>query len=215
MNIGLPLNTIINTDGYSFANVTNGYTTLTQPFSNQFGIPFYLIDGYNNIVADGYDGVLIADPNNPRQANFTSASVIFSDIVGLSSYQIVMLTPGVLADYGTFPIISINSISDVITLQKIYLIGDTLGQLLRADIDGDFVITPIDEYLLNNYIEREPLTQSPTSTYPAPSTNPYTKIGTTFNVIRFRLEKFVDRTDDYTPFPNTRFYFFTHISRYF
>jgi len=71
-------------------------------------------------------------------------------------------------------------------------------QMLRADIDGDFHITYDDGYLLGSYIDRIPLTMSPATTYPAPSTNPYTKIGTTFNVLRFRLEKYIDRTDDYT-----------------
>jgi hypothetical protein len=51
---------------------------------------------------------------------------------------------------------------------------------------------------LQSYIERIPLTSAPTSTFPGPSTNPYTKIGTKFNVIKFKLEKFVDRTDDYS-----------------
>src|SRR5581483_6668973 len=50
-----------------------------------------------------------------------------------------------------------------------------------------------------SYIQRVPFILSQTSTYPAPATNPYTKIGTQFNVIRLRLEKFVDRTDDYSP----------------
>jgi hypothetical protein len=204
MNIGLPLNTIANTDGYTYAYVTNGYTTLTQPFVNQYGIEFFVVDGYGNIVADGYDGVLVANPNNNRQANFTSATVLFNTMVGLTSYQVFIDTPSITADYGVFNIVSINSELDVITLQKVYLTGDTIAQLLRADIDGDFVITFNDGYLLNSYIERQPLSQSPVSTYPGPSTNPYTKIGTTFNVIRLRLELFVDRTDDYTPTPATR-----------
>jgi len=199
MNVGLPLNTLVNTDGYTFAHVVNGYTTYIQPFTNQFNINFFVIDGYGNIVADGYDGVLVANPNDPRLAQFTSASVLFSVIVGLSNYQVFINSPGTPQNNGVFNIISIESATDVITLQKVFLTGDTIGQLLRADIDGDFHITLNDGYLLDSYIERQPLSQAPLNTYPAPSTNPYTKIGTQFNVIRLRLEKFVDRTDDYSP----------------
>ena len=203
LNIGLPLNTILTTDGYH-TSVTNGYTTLIKPFSNQFGLSFQLIDGYGNVVADGYDGVLVADPNDPRLAQFTSATVLFNTIIGLASYRLVVMIPSVPEDNGVFNIIGLNSPLDVITIQKVYLTGDALGQILRADIDGDFVITFADGYFLNSYINRQVLSESPFSTFSGPSTNPYTKIGTTFNVIRFRLEKFVDRTDDYTPDPNTR-----------
>ena len=208
MNIGLPTNTIYTgvaggPDGY-IVTVVNGYTTLTVPFVNQFGVQFQLIDGYGNVVADGYDGVLVANPNDLRLANFTSATVIFNEIVGLASYQLVVITPTVAADFGVFPIISLDSVLDVITIQKVYLTGDTVGQLLRADIDGDLVITFNDGYLLDSYLERQVLSQSPVSTFPGPSTNPYTKIGTTFNVIRFRLELFVDRTDDYAADPPAR-----------
>jgi hypothetical protein len=203
LNIGLPLNTILTTDGYH-TSVTNGYTTLIKPFSNQFGLSFQLIDGYGTVVADGYDGVLVANPNDPRLAQFTSATVIFNTIIGLASYRLVVIIPSVPEDNGAFNIISLNSPLDVLTIQKVFLTGDALGQILRADIDGDFAITFADGYFLNAYINRQVLSESPFSTFSGPSTNPYTKIGTTFNVIRFRLEKFVDRTDDYTPDPNTR-----------
>lgn len=204
MNVGLPLDTLVSSDYSTFANVVNGYTCYSQPFTNEFTVNFFVVDGYGNIVADGYDGVLVANPNNPRQAQFTSASVLFNLIVGLSSYQVFVNSPLTPQNYGIFNIVSLESATDVITLEKVYLTGDTVAQLLRADVDNDLVITAIDGYLLNSYIEREPLSQSPVSTYPAPSTNPYTKIGTQFNVIRLRLEKFVDRTDDYTANPAQR-----------
>lgn len=198
MNIGLPLNTVFVSDGYTYSNVINGYTTLTQPFVNQFNVQFQLVDANGNIVADGYDGVLVANPNDNRLAQFTSASVAFNTIVGLSSYSLVVVTPSTPQDFGIFTITSLDSVADVVTIQKIFLDGDVMGQLLRANIDGDFVITYNDGYLLNSYIERQPLTQSPVSTFPGPATNPYTNIGTPFNVVRFSLEQFVDRDDDYT-----------------
>lgn len=208
MNIGLPQQTIINSTGMGMGNTTtfvNGYETLTQPFANLFSVQFQLVDPNSGlVVADGYDGVLVANPANPRQAQFTSASVNFNTIVGLTSYNLVVLTNSNQADYGGFTITSLDSTADVLTIQKILLNEQTMGQLLRSDIDGDFVITFIDGYLLENYIERLPLSQSPTTTYPAPTTNPYTKIGTRFNVIELEVEQYVDRADDYTANPNTR-----------
>ena len=94
--------------------------------------------------------------------------------------------------------------ADVLTINKIYLTGDAIAQMLRADIDGDFAITYADGYLLGNYIDRLPSSTIPPPTYPAPSTNPYTKIGTTFQVIRLRVEEFVDSYDDYAANPNAR-----------
>lgn len=208
-NTGLPPHTVITQthqiDGYH-TTFSNGYQTLIQPFANLFGIHFQLTrisDGY--VVADGYDGVLVANPNDPRLAQFTSASINFNTIVGLASYNLVVLNNGSNeADWGGWNIISLDAVNDVLTIQKIYLTGDTIAQMLRADINGDFAVTNADGYLLNNYIERVPNVIAPPVTYPAPATNAYTKIGTRFNVIRLRLEEFVDRADDYTVNPNTR-----------
>jgi hypothetical protein len=203
LTVGAPLQTSITfpdgyeTDGYHL-EYTNGYLTMTQPFTNLFSAVFWLVrasDGY--IVASGNDGVLVANPNNDRLSQFTSASIQFNTIVGLSDYKLVIKEVGNDADTGAFDIVSIDSISDVLTLRKVILSGDSFGEMLRADINGDFHIDNIDGYLLQSYIDRVPLTTSPTTTYPAPATNPFTKIGTTFNVIRFRLETFVDRTDDH------------------
>jgi len=198
LNTGLPANTIVNTDGIT-TTFTNGYNTYTAPFSNAFGISFQLVDpATGTVVTSGSDGVLVANPNDNRLAQFTSASVSFNTIIGLGSYKLVLLIPSNQENYGGFDITSIDSLTDVLTLRKVFLTGDVLMQMLRADIDGDFHITYTDGYLLQNYIDREVLTSSPTSTYPGPSTNPFTKIGTRFNVIRFKLEEFIDRADDYS-----------------
>lgn len=203
MTTGLPLHTIFSSDGY-FTTCTNGYLTYTQPFVNQFSLQFQVVNPATGaVVADGYDGVLIANPSVNTLAQFTSASVLFSAIVGLSGYQIVCIS-GNDANNGIFNITALDPTADVLTLEKIILTGDTVAQMLRADIDGDFHITNNDGYLLNSYIDRLPITTAPTTTYPAPATNPYTNIGTTFNVIRFRLELFTDRDDDYTSNPTMR-----------
>ena len=205
LNVGLPDTTQITTDGYT-TTFTNGYRTLIQPFANLFNVSFQLVDPNTHaIVASGPDGVLVANPNNPGSAQFTSATINFNTIVGLSSYNLVVLSNGAnSANLGGWTISSIDSVADVLTINKIHLTGDAIAQMLRADINGDFAITYADGYLLENYIERLPSSTIPPATYPAPSTNPYTKIGTRFNVIRLRVEEFVDRADDYTANPNTR-----------
>ena len=205
LNVGLPTHTTITTDGYT-TTFTNGYTTLTQPFANLFNIGFQLVDpNTNTVVASGTDGVLVANPADPTLAVFTSASVSFNVIFGLSSYKLIVLSNGANeADWGGWSIVGIDSVADVLTIQKVFLTGDTIAQMLRADINGDFVITSADGYLLNSYIERQTISTPPPTTYPAPATNPYTNIGTRFNVIRLRLEEFIDRNDDYDSNPNAR-----------
>lgn len=206
-NVGLPLETSIITDGYTTTTFVNGYETLIQPFANLFNISFQVVDPNNgSIVAQGTDGVLVANPTNPRLAQFTSASVDFGVVVGLSSYNLVILSTGANeADYGGWNIVGQNTITDVLTLQKIHLTGDVIAQMLRADIDSDFFISYSDGYLLSNYVDRQATSNPiPPPVYPAPTSNPYTKIGTTFNVIRLRLEEFVDRSDDYAANPDER-----------
>ncbi len=204
LNNGLPAHTEIISDGYT-TQVQNGYKTLIQPFANLFGIDFQLTDPDGYIVATGNDGVLVGNPNDPSLAQFTSATLNFNTIVGLQSYKLVVLNNGSdEADWGAWSIVGLDSSNDVLTIQKIYLTGDVFAQMLRADINGDFAITAADGYLLGSYIDRLPSTAIPPTTYPAPSTNPYTKIGTRFNVIRLRVEELVDRTDDYTADPDNR-----------
>ena len=95
LNMGLPDQTVINTDGYTFCTFTNGYQTLIQPFANLFNISFQLVDPTTNtVVAYASDGVLIANPNNPNSAQFTSATINFNTIIGLSSYNLVILSTG-------------------------------------------------------------------------------------------------------------------------
>jgi hypothetical protein len=205
LNTGLPDTTQISTDGYT-CTFTNGYQTLIQPFANLFNVSFQLVDPNTNIVvAYAFDGVLVANPANPGSAQFTSATISFDTIIGLSGYNLVILSNGAnSANLGGWTISSIDSVADVLTITKIYLTGDVIAQMLRADIDGDFAITYTDGYLLGNYIERLPTSTIPPATYPAPSTNPYTKIGTRFNVVRLRVEEFIDRADDYASNPNNR-----------
>lgn len=198
MNVGLPANTILNTDGYH-TTFTNGYTTATQGFAGLFNINFQLVDSSSNaVIANGSDGILVPNPSNTSQAQFTSANVVFNNIIGLFNLVLILNVPTTLADYGGFQITALDALTDVLSIKKTIITGDVLMQMLRADIDGDFQITATDGYLLQNYIQRNNLTLSPSATFPGPSTNPFTKIGTRFNTIRLKLEQFVDRDDDYS-----------------
>jgi len=199
-NVGLPKNTVITSVGNT-TSFANGYNTLTVPFVNLTNISFQLVDPNNNynVVAFASDGVLVANLAEPNSAQFTSSTIAFNTIVGLSDYQIVLLTPSVPGNYGGFTISSLDSVVDVITITKIFLDGNSIGQMLRSDIDGDFTITANDGYLLSSYVDRLPVSTSGPTTFPSPATNPYSKIGTKFNVIILELEEFIDRADDYSP----------------
>jgi len=196
-NTGLPQDSIVTTDGIT-TTYTNGYSAYINPFNNAFGLEFQLIDGYGSVVASALDGVLLADPNDERIGLFTSSTIDFSSIIGISSYKLVIVSPSDLTNKGAFDIVGVDGTSDVLTIRKVILTGDTIAQMLRADINGDFAVTIGDGYLVQNYINRVHHVSSPFQTYPAPTTDPYTKIGTKFNVLRLKVEKFIDRTDDYS-----------------
>lgn len=203
LNTALPENTQLTTDGYS-TSFTNGYTTLTVPFTNLFSVSFQIVNKTTGIVvASGNDGILIADPNDPRGARFTSAITNFSLISVLTDYDLVILSPATLANYGGFTITSLDSVTNIISIRKIYLTSETFNQMLRADIDGDFHVTSNDGYLLQSYIDRLSINSAVSSPYPGPTSNAYAKIGTKFNVIKFTLEKYIDRSDDYSSVGNT------------
>jgi hypothetical protein len=207
LNVGLQAHTTIVSDGYT-TTFSNGYQTLTQPFANLSTIQFQLVDPATNLVAaDGYDGYIVVDPSSPSTAVFTSSTVLFNEIIGLSSYNLVIFNSTVNeADWGGFNIVSLDVEANALTISKTFLTGDNLAQMFRADIDGDFVISNADGYLLNAYIERQVNPTIPTAStlYPGPTSDPYLKIGSRFNVIRLRVELFVDRNDDYTSNPATR-----------
>lgn len=196
LNTSPPLNTSIVTDGYT-TTVVNGYTMRLVPFTTAFGLTFQLLNPLTNlVVASGTDGVLVANPNDDSSAQFTSSSVTFNVILGLSSYKLVILSPLDQSNNGSFTINAVDVSTDIITISKVIYSSENFGKIFRADLDGDLITTSNDGYLLSSYIDKVPF--QPGFTYPPPATNPYTKIGTKFNVIKLVLEEFVDRTDNYT-----------------
>lgn len=204
-NLFPPETSVISTDGYQ-TTYTNGYNVYKESFTNAFGISFQLVDSVTNqVIESGNNGILITDPNNSNKAQFTSNSINFSSIVGLSDYRIVLLDSTTQSNYGGFNIVSVNSDNDVLTIKKVLYNEVTLPQILRADIDGDFNITNNDIDLLNSYIARKTSFLSSSLSYPAPTTNAFDKIGKTFNILKLSVESFIDRSDDYSNSLSNRF----------
>lgn len=202
MNISPPLVTSVTDNGIT-AVVENGYQTLNQDFVSQSGLTFRVINKITNvIVASGTDGILVGDPSDRRLANFGSISVNFSAISGLSDNYLVVYSANE-GNNGKFVITSLDTATDTLTIRKILLDSGTFEEMLRADIDQDFYISENDGYLLTSYIERIASVSS-TQVYPGPTTDPYTKIGTPFSVLKIRVEKFIDRHDDFPSYSATR-----------
>ena len=194
-----PLNTSIVTNGIT-TTVTNGYTTHINPFVNETNVVFQVINpGTGAVVLSGIDGVLVLDPTNSRNAQLSSTSVLFSSLV-ITDYKIVIIS-GNVPNNGKFDILGINTSTDVITIGKIIYSSESMLEMLRSDIDGNFVIDDNDGYLLSNYVDKKPFAAY---SYPFPPTIPYSRIGTKFKVIRLVLEPYVDRNDDYSTNPVAR-----------
>jgi hypothetical protein len=197
LNVGLLENSTITTNSVT-TTFSNGYSAYSSPFSDLFGISFQVVNPTTNaVIGAGTDGILVADPNDNRLARFTSGTVNFTAISNLADMKLVILNSTVLENYGGFDITSIDSF-DILTIRKVFLNGEAINQMFRADIDGDFYVTSNDGYLLESYINRLSLASSPTPPHPAPTSNAFAKIGSKFNVITFKLEKFIDRADDYS-----------------
>lgn len=196
LNTNLPKNTSITTDGY-VTSYSNGYSTYISKFTNLFSINFQLVNKNTGVVlASGTDGTLIADPNDDRIGKFTSSAIDFSLISNITDYDLVIDSSITPENYGGFTITSLDSSLNVLTIRKVLLTSDAISQMLRADIDGDFYITSNDGYLLESYINKVNVSSN-VSPYPGPTSNSYLKIGSKFNVIKFKLEKYIDRNDDY------------------
>jgi hypothetical protein len=198
LNVSPPAISSISTDGY-VTTYTNGYPFYADPFVNDFTVTFQLVDPATNlVVASGTDGILVVNPNDGSLATFQSASTNFSAITNLINLKLVIRLSTNECNNGGIEITSLNTSSNyIVNLRKVLLDSDKISQILRADIDGDFEITANDGYYLQNYILKAP-------PFPA-TTSPGNKIGTSFNVLKLKLDPFTyqdgyfTRNDDFYP----------------
>jgi hypothetical protein len=75
-------------------------------------------------------------------------------------------------------------------------------EILASDGHNNCIIDDTDKQALLNYVTKESFT--PNITFPQPLQTAVTNIGTSFDVIKLTLEKFIDRKDDYTSNPSSR-----------
>jgi len=163
-----------------------GYLTETNNFKSDTGMSWRLLNSYQSVLASGNDGIFTVDPNNQNIANFSTASTLPSAPYGFVQIYNNTTNP---SNNGTFRITSSTDSHNVLISKK-YLDSNVILELFRADINGDMVVDINDYNYINNYVSKS-------SPFPN-TTAPANKIGTVFNAIRFTLEPFVDRADDYT-----------------
>jgi hypothetical protein len=192
-----PASTVYFTNGI-IATATNGYDTVTNPFVNQTGVNFQVVRSDDTIEFANVDGQIVADPNDGRLAQLTSAAASFSSIIAnLYDYSIILYNPSTQENYGKFEIVSYDVSSDTVTIRKDLLTPDNILKLLRSDVDEDMVISDADEFLVANYLARKSTVVPMPKVGYGPTTPAYSKIGTEFKVLKLRLESFIDRHDDY------------------
>lgn len=189
LNVSPPLDSIITTDGTNTSCV-NGYSFITEVSTNESSLTFEIVDADTLVVDSGSDGLLVASTNT--DSLFSSAND-FTLISGLADCTLVLYSSN-KENYGEYTIVGIND--GVLTIRKKYLDNEVLLSLLRCNVNGDFLVDGYDGYLIESYITRTEIDTFPTLTYPAPTSNPYLKIGTTFSVLKIQLEKYIDRHDD-------------------
>lgn len=167
------------------------YITLTTLFKTDTGLTWQLLaENLTTVLQSGTDGTLTPDPQDATRALFTSATATFNSVISLATKKLRILNnisnPG---NNGTFSIPGlINDTS--LDIKKAYYTSDTILQILRADINGDMIVDATDVALITDYINK-------VAPFP-PNTPPSNKIGTQFTAIRFTLEQYTDRADDYT-----------------
>ncbi len=198
LNVSPPAISAVTTDGYT-TTVTNGYSVLSEPFETDFGLTFQIVDPETDlIVVDATDGIIVVDPNDGSLATFQSSSTDFSGVSDLINLKLVIYGSPNEPNNGSFVIASINTTSNfIINIRKILMDGDKIAQLLRADIDGDFIVTSDDGYYIENYIQKTP-------PFPAIA-SPANRIGTKFNVIKLKLDPFTFLDGSVTPSRNDDF----------
>jgi hypothetical protein len=185
-----PVYSNITTNGIT-TSVINGYATLTKPFVTDVGFNFQLVNLAGSVLLGNNDGYLSTIPSLPNLATFSmpTSDGYFSSIPNLDAYSLVIYNSINQENNGIFSIIGVDGYSNSISINKIIYDSELFLKILRADIDNNFKITSNDGYLLQNYIQKLPPMP--------PIAQPSLKIGTPFQAIKLKVEKFIDRTDGY------------------
>lgn len=170
------------------------YITLTTFFKTATNVTWQLIDTNLTVLDSGSDGYLTVDPVDGTKAVFSSISVNFNSFTPITNKKIVISgDPNNDGNKGTFKITRLVN-STIVDIQKTYYTSDTILKILRADINGDMKVDATDISLITNYINK-------VAPFPA-TTSPGNKVAAEFTAIRFTLEKYIDREDDYTASSN-------------
>ncbi len=164
------------------------YLAVTQIFVDDSSLIFQVKDSVGTILLSGTDGILTVNPFDSTICNFSSAAEDFSTVSDISS-KFIHITSTNSGNNGAFSITGMVDINNI-SVKKKYYSSDNLLKLFRADITCNGEISSGDTSLISQYVYKEapfPITSSPGN-----------RIGTSFNILRIKLELLNDRTDNYT-----------------
>lgn len=166
------------------------YITLTTLFKDDNNLAWELLNEVSVPIDSGTDGILTIDPQDATRAIFTSATASFDTVPSLSTKTLKIF--GDIGNPGNNGEFKITGLIDALSIdiQKKYYTSDTILKILRADINGDMIVDGTDVTLITNYINK-------VAPFPA-SSSPGNRVGTEFTAIRLTLEKYIDRSDEYT-----------------
>lgn len=139
-------------------------------------------------VLSGSGGILSVNPIDGTLANFNIPSGDFTTITDLDRMLFIVSGSINTGNNGTFAIVGLVDATDI-TIKKRYNTSDVMLSIMRADINGDMNVDLTDVGLITDYVNVAP---------PFPYTSsPANRIGTSFRAMKFTVEKYVDRYDDY------------------
>jgi hypothetical protein len=175
------------------APTSSEYFTLINPFVDESGVNFQLLDENLVVIGSGTGDVAVNILDGSR-ATFTSSSVDFSSVSNLSGCTLVISGATNAEDNGSFKITGLVS-SMEINIIKSYYTPDTIIKIMQSDITNDLIVDSTDESIIIDYINK----------FDIPNTSsPNNRIGTSFRVLKLVLEQFVDRNDEYSSLVSNR-----------
>lgn len=171
------------------------YITSTNDFTDEVTVNFELYN-ISDLVTPINTGTCTLTANTTDGSYSAVSNIVFASPYGVGGFAALGAgnlkfkipsgtNPTVGAEnYGTHSISAITS-NAVCTINKFLMTGDAIMSILRADIDNDFTVDSSDATDISNYSLHVALSGSALN------------VARTFRVIRLRLEKSVDRLDDY------------------